>query len=431
MRFKEYIQLSESTKDLHKAIGEKETKHLLDTKVDSKTQKMHDKVFGKGNHHIEIPFKNDMPDSVKEYIHSKGDKSHEDNEHVILKSGRTVKTTKYLGQAKAPQHIVDSYGHYHRNKSEDGNSKLVISRHKGEVASASTGTHWDSCAKAVKDGYVPGPAWEAMTHELHHGTMSALHVHKDAKPNEHGEYDSKDILGRTLIKKHVSDDGNNISYHREQKKYGAFPETANAAVDKFTKHHYPIHHEDAIHTKHEDLYDDDNTPAKYNHNATDETLHKALKTGNSYQKLATLEHPSIAGSHIHAALDDEAPLVRRWAAKHKNATPENISKALKDSDQMVKIGAISNIHANSDNIKEALKNDTPRVRHIAAMHPNASDENIHDALKNKDHETALSAVSQKNSKMEHWKAALNHPNQSIRRTAQDKINWHEKIANES
>lgn len=417
LTFKKYITLSESTKDLHKAIGEKETKNLLDTRVDRQVQSMHDKIFGEGNHHIEIPLHNPVPESVHDHIKANGDSVEGDK--VKLKSGRHVEIAKYLGRSKAPKHVVDAHDHWDKNKGEFGNTKLVISRHKGEVASCSTGTHWDSCAKATKSSDDnDGPAWRAMPEELRHGTTIAMHVHKDAKPNEHGEYDSKDILGRTLIKRHQSYDGKNSSFHREQRKYGAFPETANDAVDKFTKKHYPIHHADAMHTKHEDLYDDDGNNTKFNPHASDESLHSLLKHRNTYTRMSTLDHPNIASSHIHAALDDESPIIRRMAAKHNNATPENIHKGLKDIDQSVQIGAISNIHANSDHIKEALKSRSPMVRKRAAGHPNASNENLHDAVKHSDHEVALEALKNKNIKKEHFESALNHPNVMVKHQAQ-------------
>ena len=420
--FKDYTQLSESTKDLHQAIGERDTKNLLDTKVDKHVQELHDKVFGEGNHHIEIPLKNDIPHEVKNHIESNGD--HLEGDKVKLKSGRSVEISKYLGKSKAPTHVVNAHDHWHKNKGSVGNTKLVISRHKGEVASCSTGTHWDSCAKAAKEGDAAGPAWEAMRGELNHGTLSAIHVHKDAKPNEHGEYDSKDILGRQLIKRHTSYDGKETSYHPENKKYGAFPDSAMEETKKFTEKNYPMG-KSALHYKHEDVYDDDNDNTKFNKNSTDEDLHKSLKHKNAYTRLSTLEHPMIAESHIHSALDDDNMVMRRMAAKHKNATPKNINKALDDSDQSVKIGAISNINANPDNIHKALNDKTSAlVQKRAASHPNASSENIHEALRHTNAEVALDALNNKKATKEHFKyAAENHPSEFVRHQAQQRLNF--------
>lgn len=441
--FKEYTQLSESTKDLHKAIGEEETNDLLDRPVVKSVQAMHDKVFGEGNHHIEIPLKNEVPSVVKDHVKSNGD--HLDGDKVKLKSGRSVEISKYLGKSKAPTHIVNAHDHWHKNKGSDGNTKLVITRHRGEVASCSTGTHWDSCAKAVKEGDVPGPAWEAMRHEVKHGTLMAMHVHADAKPNEHGEYDSKNILGRTLIKRHHSADEKRSSFHQEQRHYGAFPEEAEKAVDKFTKKHYPMHHEDAVHTKHEDLYDDDGHPTKYNHDISDENLHKAIKQPSTLGRFNALGHPSLAGSHIHAALDDEVPAIRKMAALHRNATSDNIHKALKDTHESVRVAAMNNLNTKEEHISKGLKDSSVLVRKRAIQHPNATPKNIHDALddpspivrteaaahKNASHENITKAINDKsdevslvalhnrNASKEHLQHTLqNHPNEHLRRHAQ-------------
>ena len=411
LTFKKYTELSESTKDLYKAIGERETKGLLETKVDPKIKKMHDKVFGEGNSHIEIPLHDDIPDSVKAHVKSNGDELSGDK--VKLKSGRLVEISKYLGKSKAPKHVVDAHEHWDRNKGEYGNTKLVITRHPGEVASASTGTHWKSCAEAPKNGDIYGPAWEAMPKELEHSTLMAMHVHKDAKPNADGEYDSKDIYGRQLAKRHSSYDGKEDSFFPENKKYGAFSDAASKAFRKFTNKNYPMG-KAALHHKNEDVYDDDGNSTKFNPSSTDEDLHKLLKHKNAYTRLSTLEHPSIAESHIHAALDDENPSIRRQAAKHKNATPKNIDKALDDDDGQVATAAASNMNATPKNIDKALDYPSVFVKKNAASHPNASSENLHKAIKIGNATTATAAIGNKNATSEHIAAALRHEATPVR-----------------
>lgn len=421
LTFKEYFVLTEAKQDLYRAVPKREADMLCDTETDPKIKKMHDAVFGEGNHHIEIPLHDDVPDSVKEHVKSKGDELSGDK--VKLKSGKLVEIAKYLGRTKAPQHIVAAHDHWDKNKGSYGNTKLVIARHgkgRGELASASTGTHWASCAEAGSEG----PAWHAMPHELTNGTLLAMHVHKDAKLNADGEYDSKDILGRKLIKRHTSYDGKEDSFHPENRKYGAFSDAADKAVSKFTKKNYPMG-KAALHMKNEDVYDDDGNNTKFNPNSTDEDLHNLLKHRNTYTRLSTLEHPMIAESHVHAALDDESQVIRRFAAKHKNATPKNIDKALDDTDHSVRIGAISNINASPDNIHKALNDKkSALVQKRAASHPNASSENLHEALNHENHEVALEALNNKRATKEHFKyAAENHPSEFVRHQAQQRLNF--------
>lgn len=242
MKFIQYLQLSESLKDLHSAIGEAKTKELLNVKVDPKVQKEHDRVFSHGNEHIEIPLQNSVPEKVIEHVKSQSDSM--DGDKVKLKSGRSVELSKYLPHSKAPKSVIDDHQNYERNKGSGSNSKLVISRRPAVVAAASTGKAWSSCAE-ISNSH-KGPAAEIMSHELKHGTLIALHVHKDAKPNEHGEYESKDIHGRVLIKRH-NDENGDISFHREDRQYGAFHQAAKEAADKFTAEHYNSE-KDGIHT---------------------------------------------------------------------------------------------------------------------------------------------------------------------------------------
>jgi hypothetical protein len=256
MKFIEYIALSESTKDLVHAIGTGRTSEIINAHKDEHVSKLHDDVFGKHNDHIEIPLKTGVPESVKDHVESQGDKIHPDQDKVILKTGRTAPLSKYLAKSKAPKNVQDEYENHARHKVSD-ETKLVISRKPAEVASASCGTSWKSCATPDDEGL----AWKRMRAEIKHGTMIAMQVHKDAKPNEHGEYDGKDVHGRVLLKRHDSENGH-VVFRPESRSYGKFGENAKKAASDFAEKHYPM--KDITYMKHESLYDDDKTKFKIN-----------------------------------------------------------------------------------------------------------------------------------------------------------------------
>jgi hypothetical protein len=328
MNFKEYRSLSEATKELYSAMGKRDADTLLNTRIAPEIKKLHDGVFGEYNHHIEIPLHNDIPDSVKEHVKSKGDTL--DGENVKLSSGRSVKLSKYLPKSEAPKSTMDAHEHWNQNKGEYGNTKLVITRQPSEVASMSTGTHWDSCARMGSDKI----ASRKIPAEIEHGTLMAMHVHKDSEPNSDGEYKSKDVLGRTLIKRHDDENGG-ISFHRENRKYGAFPDTANKAVDDFAKKHYSS--SGSVQEKHHNLYDDDDTPTKYFIHKKD--IHGFLDSHSSNDRIAAISHPDATPEHINKALDDHRTQVRSIAAGHKNASKENVEKATNDSNHVVAAAA--------------------------------------------------------------------------------------------
>jgi hypothetical protein len=376
LKFKEYRNLSEATKDLYAAMGKDQTDRLLSTPVKPEISALHDKTFGAGNHHIEIPLRNPVPEKVIDHVKSQGDSM--DGDNVKLKSGRSVELSKYLPKSNAPKSVMDDHENWSKNRG-GSNTKLVISRHAGEVASASTNTHWDSCANLGR--YIGDKdsmsAAHAMPHELRHGTLIAMHVHADAKPNEHGEYNSKDVLGRTLIKRHNDIDGGS-SFHREEKKYGAFPHVANEAVDKFTEKHYPIN--GIASEKEEKLYNDDDKSLKMNKNITSEQLHSALVNPNHNIRKLAIQHPNATSAHIDKALNDSDRYVRGAAIRRPNATSAHIDKALNDSNADFRRAAINHPNATSAHIDKALNDSDRYVRAAAIMHPNATKAHLNKAL---------------------------------------------------
>lgn len=474
MKFSEFRQLSEATKDLISAIGSDKTSALLKKKVLSPIQSHHDKVFGKGNNHLEFPLENDMPHHVINHIESNGDSLTENG--VKLKSGREVPVSKYLAKSGAPKNVTDEHQNWERNKV--ANSKLVITRNPAEVASASTGTHWSSCANPNSDSGVT-PAWDAMPHEIKHGTLMAMHVHKDAKVNEHGEYNSKDILGRTLIKHHVPDDVESnpenkkeITFHREQRQYGAFPESANKVVDEFTKKHYP--QTNLLSKKHEDLYNDDNSPIKVNMDHSDvqhvftrghekelaghiqtsivghakagnkiielaansqhistksvaakrtddpKILHKIFHSENDtgmYSHIkSVMQNPHVPHELVDAGIHHKEDDVRGAAASSPMATSSHLDIALKDHNSNVRYAAASNPNTTSHHIEVASKDVDPYVRKVAVESKHATSEHIAAAIN--DHKMVkMAALSHKNVTPEHITTALKDKDSDVRRKA--------------
>ena len=415
MRFQEFRILNEATKELYAAIGKAPTDALLKTKVDPVISKMHDHVFGVGNHHIEMPLDNDLPEKVKSHIEANGDKVEGDG--VKLKTGRVVPISKYLPKSGAPKDVQDEHQNWVKNKA--GNSKLVITRHPAEVASASTGTHWDSCARASKKNSREAvPAWDAMPRELHNGTMMAMHVHKDATPDKSGNYASKDILGRTLIKRHDADiDSENpteVTFHRENKKYGAFPESAKKAVDEFTAKHYPQKTLTAhkVHT----LYDDDNQPVKVNHNHA--AIEHAFTQGHDKEQSQSVQDIILNHGNVTHATMDRAATSRyskiRADVGNKTNSPETIRKVFQHkaentvNDIQAKVSAVKNPHAPKDVVDDAIKHEDATIREGAYKNLNLSADQISTGLKDRNSWVQSSVARHPNLSKEHVDSIINN-----------------------
>lgn len=419
MNFKEFRLLSEATKELYAAIGKVSTDRLLKTKVDPEVAKMHDKVFGKDNHHIEIPLENDLPEKVKSHIESNGDSI--EGENVKLKSGRTAPISKYLAKANAPKDVQDEHQNWAKNKVS--NSKLVITRHPAEVASASTGTHWDSCARATKKTSKENvPAWDAMPEEIHHGTMMAMHVHSDAKPDKDGHYASKDILGRSLIKRHEADveseNPHENSFHRENKTYGAFPVAANKAVDDFTSKHYPQKNLTAhkVHT----LYDDDASSVKVNmqHPDMKHTFTSGHEKELSKKTQLDVVNPRFPNRANQAVLDIAAQSKHsdvRHLVAHNSTNPDTIRKVFNNPDNHRSMSykpteeCVKNPHAPSDVVSAGVKHEDSSVRESAMHNHNLSHDQIMTGLHDSDSWVTSAAAAHPKLDKDHVNHIIGNP----------------------
>ncbi len=416
----------ESTQDLVQAIGSDKTNKIISGKQPATVSKLHDKVFGVGNQHIEIPLHDPVPDSVKSHVESQGDSITENNT-VKLKSGREVELSKYLPRSKAPKEVVTEHENWVKKQLDPTTtkSKLVISRHPGEVASATMpDSNWQSCANpnwadsSGKKG--TGPAWVKIPHEVKQGTLIAMHVKHDAHPNAQGEYDAKDILGRTLIKKHKGDQFDELSYHREGKDYGKFPEVARKAVDEFAHKNYPIASFSA--TKDSNVYDDDFKLSKVNPNITPELLSKALLNKKPESKIAALKTNKVSKQQLSDALYDNNSDVRLTAIRNDNIDEDHITQALKDPSTAVRLTAIKKYNTTPEHITQALTDPYPEIRNNAIRKSNSTPEHINIAMNDADHYVAKNAIQHKNATPENINNALKNKNSILKITAMEHPN---------
>lgn len=416
----------ESTQDLVQAIGASKTDKIISGKQPATVSKLHDKVFGVGNQHIEIPLHDPVPDSVKSHVESQGDSITENNT-VKLKSGREVELSKYLPRSKAPKEVVTEHENWVKKQLDPTTtkSKLVISRHPGEVASATMpDSNWQSCVNpnwadsSGKKG--TGPAWKKIPNEVKQGTLIAMHLKHDAHPNAQGEYDAKDILGRTLIKKHKGAQFIELSYHREGRNYGKFPEVASKAVDEFTHKNYPIASLSA--TKDSTVYDDDFNSSKFNPNITSELVGKALLHKTPESKIAALKTNKVSKQQLHDVLSDINPDVRLTAIRNDNIDVDHITQALNDQTTAIRLNAIKNYNTTPEHITQALSDPDPEIRNVAIRKSNVTPEHLMTAASDQDLWVAKSVAYHPKANSKHIEKLLKHSNAAVRMAALENEN---------
>jgi hypothetical protein len=209
--------------------------------------------------------------------------------------------------------------------------------------------------------------------------MIAMQVHKDAKPNEHGEYDGKDVHGRVLLKRHDSENGH-VVFRPESRSYGKFGENAKKAASDFAEKHYPM--KDITYMKHESLYDDDKTKFKINPKTSEDELHKIFDNADHALRISMLEQPNAHSSLIHKALDDKsnAPFAKEAAIKNSSVNSEHITKALNLNGSIHRITrayAAGHPKATSEHITKALNDPSPIVREAAIKNTNGAVKDEH------------------------------------------------------
>ena len=430
MKFKEFTLLSESIKDLYHAIGKRKTNKLLSTKQDPKITKLHDSVFGEGNHHIELPFNNDIPDSVKSHVESNGHKINDEQTHVLTGKGRPVEIAKYLNDPRNKA-SRDNIKTYHDFQKGQGSHKIVVTRKPPEVTACSTGTPFNSCANAEKIDGDPDLAAAKLPKDIHHGTLMTMVVRKDAKPNEDGEYDGKDIHSRVLLKRHTSKEGHDV-FVPENKTYAApgsmMPTGAVAAVKKFAEEKYPM--KDDFYTKNTELYNDADDKIKTNSNMPADRIHKILdnkktKPDEIHSILATAKN--VNSSHIDKILNHplaqgslgEAIKLRSAAVKHDAATDKHITDAMNEKydDGKVAKAALQNKNINEDHLTLAMNHKDDDVRYAALSHPKINESHIKLGLRDAGYDARNRAANHEKFTKEHLDALLNSDDEKDRATA--------------
>jgi len=219
----------------------------------------------------------------------------------------------------------------------------------------------------------------------------AMHVHKDAQPDKDGNYASKDVLGRTLIKRHDADDDSHntpeISFHREDKSYGAFPESAKKAVDNFTAKNYP--QKCRLARKERSVYDDDRSDVKANYNHPD--IGHAFTHGHDNELSRHQQHSLVNADNVPQKLYDDASMSSSGSVRDivafKSKNPATISKVYHDPRNIksmdIESTAAANPHAPKDVIDHALTHPDWTRRNAAARNTSATLEQITTALKDK------------------------------------------------
>lgn len=418
-KFSEFV--NESTKDLKKHIGSIAANELIDNSKDrsDKVENWHNSAFG-DKHRLEFDLPAQVPDAVKNHVESNGGKIDETGHKVTLKSGREVPTSKFLGKSNAPKDVNNEYQHHLKNASAAGDTKLVISKHPGEVASCSTGTHWNSCANLTSDG----PGAHFMPSEIQHGTMIAMHVHKDAKPNEDGEYDAKHILGRRLIKRHDTDN-DNVTFHQEEKSYGQFPKSAIDKTDEFLEKHNTKNY--VISSKNPNVYDDDSKIHKVNPKLSSDEISHLVKTAPYETKKNLVRSDRLSSEDIHHALKDDDKMIRINAMKNPNLTPEHINKGLSDPELSVRTVAALHPNASKENLDTALASGDESVRYSAAKNPKLTKSHIDSIIEKENNPNIVhEAIKNPNASSKHIQHGLDSDNPEFNRAAASNINISDK-----
>ena len=427
-KYLKYNHITESTQDLVKAIGKKSTEKLLSNseKRSADIISAHENILPDDHgthrtHTIELHDEhNSIPKEVRNHIENHAGKIAE-NDTVELNSGRKVPTSKFLSRSNAPKEIQDAHQNWARNKV--AGSKIVISNHPGQVASCSTKTSWESCASPNN-----GEAWDKMPHDLAAGTLTAMHVHKDAKPNEDGEYDGKDILGRVLLKPHHNvANSKEVLFNRENRTYGKFPEHAKKAIDTHlenTQKHLP----DSIYEKNKSVYNDDKT----NFSTKIDNVDKALDNESLRMRKSAIENPKATAEHISKVLDnpEEHKEVKISAFKNKNITEDHISKVLDNPKEhkSVKEAALKHPKVTTEHISKVLSNSKEHldVKREAMRSSSATEDHISKVLSDQKSSTLLKSTALNHPKInsDHLQKALDDSDSYIRDLAirHNKIN---------
>lgn len=125
--------------------------------------------------------------------------------------------------------VMDVY-----NESRDGvnkHLKLVISRDKHDIAGMSTNRNWQSCMTLPCENVGGGSNHHYIESDLKHHTLAAYLI-------KNGDDNLEKPLGRALIKKYTSSDGESI-YRANGKLYGNIPPEYVRIINEVMKKHYP------------------------------------------------------------------------------------------------------------------------------------------------------------------------------------------------
>lgn len=252
----------------------------------------HDKIFGEGNDHIELPLEqahhvidasnihqnhgiplerarmvhnilNHHGYRMKDYIKGlatnlrgmrgkDGETVPDTRDHkigAILQKHENNEPTGFLSKKNEHLNATQVFATDPiRSSTRNEGLKVIVSRNKYDVAGMSTDRGWSSCADLRKDGHQP--ARRCLPHDMDHGTLTAYLVHKD-------DNEIKNPLARINLKRFEAYRNGAPDIYRPEGGYGAPTKEFRDTVHKFAHEKWPEHPNAGLYTKSEGLYNDD------------------------------------------------------------------------------------------------------------------------------------------------------------------------------
>ena len=370
------------------------------------------------------------------------------------KYGREVSIGKALNKTKAPSEVMNAFTSDPKRLGSTQKAKglkVIISRHRHDVAGMSTGQGWTSCVNmsgGCNSHYLGG--------DIKAGTHVAYLVH-------HDDHEAKNPIARIALKPFTSEDGTHTVLRQESRTYGTADSSFKKTVENWTEKNFPLDPTKAY-KKDPAVYHDTGSRIiagehalakakdakirasafkKTNTDVTPEQISTGLKDTAPQVAMAAMKHPNATNAHIKEAMSHPNEKVRQAAVSHKKATAENITQGLKDTDLNVRMGAIGNKKATKEHVRTALQDSNPQVRskallthpkHIEAKdlpqftdngmgigtaemalaHPLATTEHVDKALKNKDELIRAKAAQHPKLSRNSLTKVLKDPDKSVR-----------------
>jgi len=342
-----------------------------DKESDFMNHKLTNHIFPEGQDRIEIPVKLETRDNIENHLNQHGYQINSYSKGTAIdKHGRNVKIGKVLNVTKASDELKRSFENDDRKTTDDlHNHKIVISRHPYDIAGASTGRKWTSCAKINPSGTCSHDAALKMPHMIKKSMVAYL-VHKD-------DDDIKNPVARVMIHPFHSYDSHSYypkhtTYKAEERIYnktgGAkIPDFAKS-VNEFVSKQFPMKPGE-IYKKDFSVYNDDAKQSTFDKSLSSIEKIRDEHGNNNDNYLEALQKEKFSPETFHKLIDyhddnnlDRAPLVN--LAKNRHLNEDHINKLLERNDS---------------NINAALASRTLNEKHVDKL-VNTNDWNIYGHL---------------------------------------------------